>query len=513
MNTDKLNIDSELMKVSKGTGIVFLGNLLRSAFAFIFVMIIVRYISVKEYGLLSLVLAITNVTVCISSFGFGTSVPRYVSHYVGKKDDRRVWDIIKFSIHLTFILSMVASVLLFFFAELLSELLHKPELADVTKILTFVIPLTVLSNLLISISRGFQDVKPQVYFQSIFQSVTRLSLLAFVMILGFSFRGVLYVYPTTMLFTLVLLVIYVKKKVSRFIPKGSYSSSSGTVVKELVFFSLPLLVTNLYSMLIGPLNTLMLGYFREAEAVGLFNIPLYIVGLIPITLNSMTFIYLPVLSGLHSQRKVEEIKKLYSCTTKWIFSLTLPFILCLVLAPSPVLHVLFGGKYGGASTALQIMTSSFLVHLLLGPNAVSLVALGRPKTLLLCALSGLVANVILNLILIPSYGLTGVSISHAVSFGGSNILVSVLLYRLFKIHPFNMNYIKPMLFISVFVAIMFCFRINSFLVNIWHIIVLVVVSILVCLGSIFITKSFSAEDISIIEAIKRKMRLSTSFTD
>jgi O-antigen/teichoic acid export membrane protein len=117
-----------------------------------------------------------------------------------------------------------------------------------------------------------------------------------------------------------------------------------------------------------------------------------------------------------------------------------PFYLLLMILPSTVLSVVFGGHYAGAGTALLILSASGLVDLATG-NAQSLLLMsGRSGVYAVNALVSLVANVVLNLLLIPPWGMTGAAIAWAVTIGLSNIAAAVQVRLLLGIRPLGSGF-------------------------------------------------------------------------
>ena len=75
-----------LKAIAKGTGLVFIGTVLGTLLGLILRVIVVRYITPSEFGLLSLGLVIVNILITISCLGFRNGVPRYISYALGQKD-------------------------------------------------------------------------------------------------------------------------------------------------------------------------------------------------------------------------------------------------------------------------------------------------------------------------------------------------------------------------------------------------------------------------------------------
>ena len=489
------DLNTSLKKVAKGTSLIFIGTILGTLLGLITRIITVRYITTTEFGLFSLALVIVNILAILSSLGFENSVPRYISYALGKKEYTKVWATIKSSIKITLFLSIVFSFLLFILAPLVANLFHKPDLITPLRILAFTVPLLVLTNLLISILRGLEDVKAKIYFQNIFPFFIKIILLSLVILLGLSFKGVLYAYLISSLFTLILIIYYAKKKISKLIPQPL--TSIPALTKELITFSLPLLGTSISNLIMSWTDTLMLGYFKSADVVGLYNVALPLSRYIAMPLTAMTFIYLPVVSQLYAQKKFKEMKRLYASVTKWTFFITLPILLCMLLAPKSILSLLFGNKYIDASIALQLLVIGKFIHIFLGPNGMTMISLGRTNIILFCTLISAFSNIFLNLLLIPKYGLAGAAGASAFSLALANILLSSFIFKFSGIHPFSKNYLKPVSITFILSLILFRLNLNIFL--------LIILISFLALISIFLTKSIDQEDIQLLEALEMKI--------
>ena len=198
-------------------------------------------------------------------------------------------------------------------------------------------------------------------------------------------------------------------------------------------------------------DTLMLGYFMTPDFVGLYNGALPFAQLIGIGVGAMSFIYVPIASQLYSQNLMKDLKRTYEVLTKWIFSAVLPLFLVLFFFPEVVLNFLFGANYIGAGNALRILATCFFIHTFLGPNGVTLLIMGRTRFLMYASLTGAILNIMLNITLIPLWGITGAAAATMLSLGTAHVLNSAGLYQVSRIHPLTRNYLKPMLVSGVII--------------------------------------------------------------
>ncbi|MPW38617.1 oligosaccharide flippase family protein [Thermococcus sp. 101 C5] len=155
--------------------------------------------------------------------------------------------------------------------------------------------------------------------------------------IGLSFSGVIYAYFMSIVITCVAFAVYFIKKISFSVKESDLDS----MWKELLSFSIPLFIVAILGMIMGYTYTLMLGYFKTPDVVGLYNGVLPLAQLITVILGSSGFIYTPIVPGLYSKGLIEEMGRTYQILTKWIFSVTFPVFLVIFLFPETVLNFLW----------------------------------------------------------------------------------------------------------------------------------------------------------------------------
>ena len=501
-------VNQSLQKIAKGTSIVFIGTIIGMLLGFVSRIIIVRYITQSEYGIFSLALVLTSIFVTISTLGLQEGSTRYIACFRGKKEEGKVRGVISSSIKIALIASIIFSLILFLSSDTIStNIFHSSELSTPLKIFSAAIPFTVLIGIFTSLFRGFDRVEPNVYFQNILRSVIYISFLAGAILLGLSFLGVLYAYLASIVITCIAFAIYAIKKLP--LPTFSVKKEAGAdtainpIGKELLLFSFPLLAVAMLSMVMSWTDTLMLGYFKTPDIVGLYNGALPLAHLIPITLSSAGFIYVPIISGLYSKRLMGEMKRTYQILTKWIFSGTIPLFFILFLFPETVLNFLFGIDYIQAASALRILAFGFMFHAFLGLNGISLMVMGKTRFLMLVSLVGAISNIVLNAAWIPIFGIAGAAFASLTSYCATNILSSTKLYQLSKIHPFTRNYVKPIGISIILLGLLYAF--TSYLkVEFWMLPPLLFLFLFGYGLLLLLTRSFDREDIDMILAIEKK---------
>ncbi len=496
-------VNQSLQKIAKGTGIIFIGTIIGMLLGFTGRIILVRYITQSGYGIYCLALTVMSIFVTISTLGLSEGSTRYIAYFRGKNEEGKVRGIISSSIKIAIIASISFAVISFFASDFIStSLFHTPDLSTPLKIFSIAIPFTVLITVFIAIFRGFERVEPNIYFQNILRNILFILFLITVVLFGLSFLSVIYAYLASIAITCVVFVIYMMKKHPLSIRSGS--SVTNPMTKELLIFSVPLLAVSMLMMLFLWTDTLMLGYFRTPDEVGLYNAALPLANLFPIILNSLGFLYTPLITQFYSKNQMEELRRAYAISTKWCFMGTLPIFFVLFLFPDVVLNLLFGSRYIGAAVALQILTLGLFLNPLLGPLYHTLIAIGKPKVIMHAYLIGGFANIFLNIILIPSLGIVGAAIASASTCFILAIIVSLSVYQFSAIHPFTRNYLKSII-ISIGVIFIIYIGKNLLMVTFWMLLVLFILFIVVYTLLLLLTKSFDDEDIMLILEIEKRL--------
>lgn len=495
-------INQSLQKIAKGTAIVFLSTIMGMLFAFGGRVFVARFFSHSEYGIYSLALIILNFAAVISAVGLEHGATRQIAYYRGKAEAAKVQAIISSALQIVLIASILLSLMLFFTSGLVSvQIFHEPGLALPLRILSIAVPFFVFITVLASIFRGFDDVKPKAYFQDILRNGLFPLLLLPVVLLSLSFSAGIYAFSASIILTSIAFAVYTLKKAPFTVKIYPAINSIG---KELLLFSLPLLGVAMLSIVMNWADTLVLGYFKTSEVVGLYSGAVPLAHLILIALASMGFIYVPIASQLYSQNLVSELKRTYQVVTKWIFSVSLPLFLLLFLFPETVLSFFFGTGYAEAGWALRILSLGLVCHTFLGTNGMTLLVMGKTRLLMWANLLAAGLNVTLNIILIPRWGITGAATASLVSYLALNAFYSVTLYQLSRIHPFTKSYLKPVVTCGGIIAGIYVLTRSLLVVSYWMLPLIFILFVVVYGLSLLLTKSFDNEDLTLLLSIEKR---------
>jgi O-antigen/teichoic acid export membrane protein len=491
-------VDQSLLKIARGGGLIFAGTTFGMAVQMMNRILIVRSISRADYGIFSLGLVLFSMAGTLSQGGFSLSVPRFLGYYRGKEDEERIRGVIRSAFEVELLLAGVLAVGIFLGAGYIENFYQMEGLETIVKIFALGIPVFNLIHIITNIFRGFDRVKPTLYLSNVLMVGLRFLFLLVVVMVQPSLLHILIAYIAALAVTGLFTVGYFHQNTP-----VALTGKAANMQKTLFLFSLPLFGTVFLAQFMKWTDVLMLGYFTSADTVGLYNGAVPLCVLVPIFLNSAGFIFVPVLSVLFSQGHLSEMKKTYSILTKWTFSCTLPLFLVIFIFSRVILTFLFGPEYEGASTALRILSAGYMFHVSMGPIGQNLVIFGRPKLIMINNSAGFLINIVLNLVLIPVYGIDGAAAATAVTYVALNILAFVQVYRISGIHPFSRNYVK-LLGSSVVLAALFFVLFRYSTVPYWVLPLIVILFAGSYFLVILVIKCFDREDIMLLKTVEKK---------
>lgn len=489
-----------MTRVAKGGALIIMGMILSKVFGFLRQFAVIRMLTPEDYGFFALGMTVIGVYILIGTLGLQAGSQRYVAYYQGKGDAERTRGVITSTLKTTAITASLMTILAVLLAKPLSSLFGKPEMNEVLLWLVPLISLTIFIEIASNIFMGFQKVGVRVFSRDVGLYFMSLVCVVFFLLVRRTLDSLLAAMVTAHVVVALLTAVY---SLRRF-PIKMRGGQREEMTRKLILFSLPLFAVSAFNYLMLRLDVLMLGYFESAEMVGVYNAVFVLVQVLAVFLLSVGSIYMPVASSMVARDYHDEIRMLYRSATKWLFVFTLPLFLIFFLFPSHILGLAFGGIYPVGARALQLLCLGEFVHTFLGPNAMTILAYGKPRMLLVNTSIATVVNVVLNILFIPRWGINGAAIASFVALTLNNLLNSGYLFFGVKIHPFSWSYMKPVILLTITSAALF-YPLDRLLdVSRWLVLGYYPLFLGLAILYLFISKSLDANDKLYLRAVKNR---------
>jgi O-antigen/teichoic acid export membrane protein len=193
-------------------------------------------------------------------------------------------------------------------------------------------------------------------------------------------------------------------------------------VREIYGFALPLLAVDLMFVVMNGSNVVMLGHFGDARDVADYRVVQPAAHLNLLVMTSFTLLFTPMASRLFARDDREGIQELYWRTAVWIAVFSFP-VFAMTFALADTLTVgMFGAQYAGSASILALLSLGYYFSAALGFNGLTLRVYGLVRYSVVIAVLAAIANIALNLVLIPRFGALGAGIGTAATLVVHNLL-------------------------------------------------------------------------------------------
>jgi len=189
--------------------------------------------------------------------------------------------------------------------------------------------------------------------------------------------------------------------------------------------SLEIFTLNVITSIYLQLNNVMLGFYKGSTAVGFYTAATKLMSVVLTISNALGPVIMPRVSNLLAEHKDEEFKRLAQKSYNFSFALTLPLSIGLFFVSPYAVRLLCGSQFEPAIAAAQIVAPIIFVVSFSGfMGTQTLYPMGKVKIIIFCTFLGCLADLILNIILMPILSFKGAAISYL----SAEIVVSLSMF-------------------------------------------------------------------------------------
>lgn len=186
-------------------------------------------------------------------------------------------------------------------------------------------------------------------------------------------------------------------------------------MKKIFHFGKFVLGTNFSSMFFNKVDLLMLAFFLNPVAVGLYNVATRITNYMEVPMSGISQAIYPRLAQVGQEPGYLKVGALYERSVGYLLALTIPIVGLVFFFPEPIIRLVAGNQYIEAAPVLSILVIAVLVKPWGRLFGITLDAIGKPKLNFYFLLSGLLLNIALNGIMIQIWGLKGAAFGTLLS--------------------------------------------------------------------------------------------------
>lgn len=393
-------------KFAFDVGITFIASVISMLFGFVIAVLLGRYLGAGDLGLYRMVSTIYGIAMLFAAIGIPVAIIKYVAEY--KEDRNKTNSIVSAGVITSLLLGIGFSVLFYLSSGIFEEIFKMPGLAGLLKTLSPVFPFALVGSVLLGMLNGLREMKKYgtaMIIQSILMMVVSILLIYF----GFGVAGVVIgVVLASVGWCLYLLLI--TRNYFKITFEGYVDNT-----KKMLVFGAQIFGTNAINMINYQADIIMIGYFLTVTDVGYYAVA---VGLskffwiIPQAIQSITY---PATSEYWSKNNHSALQVMIDKSMKYTACVLVPIGLGVGFFAKDIISLMFGDGFVQAVLPLHILIVGTVVFGLIKSIGTSVTGMGRPDIALKLVCISAATNVVLNILLIPTYGITGAAVATATS--------------------------------------------------------------------------------------------------
>lgn len=401
--------DDAVRGILKGAGVVYAGLILNMGIAFVAQRFAAVHLSIGGFGSLLSGTALLDVGAVLAGLGLSSGLVRYLPR-VGSGQKK---SLVKYAFLLALPFSLVVAVPTVVFADIIAtRIFNDPEIAISLRIFGATIPFAAMLNLGIGGIRGQMVSRFRVYIKDILHPSIRFGLIMVAVVVGAGQAGFAAGYAIPYAVGAIVAVVLLW----RVLPAGKGLQSGRQVLPEVIRYSLPFTVTGLASFVYRSIDIFLILYLLDSRAVGVYGVAYAFAQLIGMFSTAFSYLSTPVSSELENEGRVGEAVSVQETMARWIIIATITALVPMVLFAADFLRLIYRPAYATGGLTLIILVFGFAVKNVLQTHGPILEALGKSKLAAFNTSAAAAVNLLVNLALIPRFGIEGAALATTISF-------------------------------------------------------------------------------------------------
>lgn len=237
--------------------------------------------------------------------------------------------------------------------------------------------------------------------------------------LGFAFLWADYTLPVHHALISRVLAFYIafyvgSRWLRKALPEEVKQSAPKLKIRYWLKSSIPLMFLEGILIVHNQTDLLMLGAIQGPEAVGIYSVLSRGVMLIVFVLGAINTALSPSMAKLYALGKTSELQKIIAKSARIVFFVSAAIALLFILGGHYFL-LLFGKDFSEGRTALNILAIAKATGAITTTATFLLTMTGHEKHIVKSATASTLANIALNLLLIPEWGIEGAATATSIS--------------------------------------------------------------------------------------------------
>lgn len=394
-----------------------------------------NFLGKTHYGMVAFLLSASNIMMPLMAFGVQNTMIRFYSKYTTETERE---NFLSFMLFMPLLLIIPISTITYFCYDQIAVLIldKNPEI----KPFLWLIPI-------LGICMGYFEVYyawVKVHMKSVvgnFINEVFVRVIIFALLFGVYWKWISkdeFIYA---LMGAYLLQLIAMKSYAMHIKMPKFIFSIPKNVKEIFGYSFFIILSGSVAVLLMDFDKVMIPSYRNISDNALYSVAIFIATVIAVPSRAMVQIIYPITARLMNENKHDELSDLYkkSALNLQVFG---GLVMIGIFLNIKELYKIIPGEYSGGIAVVFIIGLTKFYDVILGNNNAIILNTKYYKTVLFFGLLLVFLMVILNMLLIPLYGIEGAAWATLISVVIYNTIKLLFVVKKMNLFPFTINTLK-----------------------------------------------------------------------
>lgn len=403
------------------------------------VLVVTRALPKQTAGIFFALTSVFLIAEMIARLGTGTGLVYAISRARALGAPERASAFLRVALTPVVALSVLIAGVLLLNADSFAGLLTERTSGVVTtiRVLALLLPLTTVSDTLISATRGYATIVPTVVLDRVSRPVIQLVAVFLVVTTG-SLVALTTAWAAPWIVCAILAACWLARlqRPTETARSSAAHSAQPAPWREFWSFTAPRAAASVVQLALQRLDIVLLILLAGPVQAALYTAATRFLVVGQFANQALTTVVEPRLNRLLALTDRPAANAVYQAATGWLVLLTWPMYLLVTFYANQFLD-LFGRGYDAGSTVVLVLALTMLGATAVGMVDVVLIMGGRTGWNLFNSALGLSINVGVDLFLIPRLGLLGAAIGWAAAILANNLIPLAQVWRTMGLHPFG----------------------------------------------------------------------------
>lgn len=424
--------EDEITTVARKSTLIFSLRMLISIFSTVGFIIVARYMSVEDVGMIGFALGFVGIFL-LTDYGFSMAHKKKVSEGKDIGECMGTYVIIKLALLVILIIVLLSS--LFIWESVLGHGYQDPLIKSVILIIVAYYILFAISKIFTQTFAGLrQSAKQQM--PELVGTFARIPLMVFIALTSLGVVALAFSYVVTGI-VMVVLGAFLLRNIE-------FKKPSKSMIMSYIHFAAPVGIYTVFSAISLNVDKVTLQFFWDSTEVGYFFATQKMVLSLTVIATSIPPIFFPSISYYHSRKQKKLVRQLLSTAERYISMILVPAVVAFAVLSPEIIHITLGDHYQPAAMVLVILSFYALFFSLNLPHMQVLYGCNRPKTGAKVGIIIAATNTILLFILVPrelfGYTFFGLGAEGAAIASLISVFVGFILSRYYTKRVIKSNF-------------------------------------------------------------------------